>query len=107
MSTTSAAEHESIHRHDRATWGGSIGKVKAIIAQTKHKSWANVSENYASSQAHYAAEILNKALKATNRQQILKEQIQGYVNDLNDAFEKRNSFMLINDQVWDMPYIGQ
>lgn len=100
---TSVAEHESIHRYDKTTWGGTVGEVKAIIGQTKHESWSHVSENFAASEARYAAESLKKALKVKNGR-ISEENAQDYINDLNKSFQGYNSFMLIDDLVYDMPY---
>ena len=86
--------HESLHRYDPQTHGGTIGEVEAIISQTNHKSWNNVPESYRQSQASYAYNSLTKAIP-----KLSKPQIDNYINRLNDAFIGTATFSSENNMV--------
>ena len=75
--------HESRHRYDNSTWGGTIGEVNAILQQTQHPSWFDVTKDFAYSQASYAVRKLNASMDygETNSQTA-----KHYINQLNTAF---------------------
>ncbi len=87
--------HETKHRYDKTTWGGGLGEVNAIIMQTEHKSWDKVSNNFAQSQASYAAGKLNVAL---NRE-ITSSELSSYINQLNTGFAGIAIFTIENGTV--------
>lgn len=79
--------HESRHRYDNSTWGATIGEVNAILQQTQHPSWFDVTKDFAYSQASYAADRLNAAkISPSDKQQKM--------NSLNTAFVGYASFSL-------------
>ena len=86
--------HESLHRYDSKTHGGTIGEVEAIISQTNHKSWNNVPESYRQSQASYASSSLTRAIP-----KLSKSQIDNYINRLNDAFIGTATYSFENNTV--------
>ena len=75
--------HESRHRYDNSTWGSTIGEVNAILQQTQHPSWFDVTKDFAYSQASYAVRKLNASMDygETNSQTA-----KHYINQLNTAF---------------------
>ena len=79
--------HESLHRSDSRTHGGTVGEVEAILQQTKHEAWNKVSDSYLNSQATYAKNSLQLALH-----NLSENQINGYINRLNNAFMGSASF---------------
>jgi hypothetical protein len=86
--------HESTHRYDKSTQGGSIGEVNAIIrTATECPSWNNASDNYIKSQASYAAGMLNDYGYSGNL--IPRNTVQR----LNKAFEGYATFELNNNNV--------
>ena len=86
--------HESLHRYNSNTHGGTIGEVEAIIAQANHKSWDNVPESFRQSQASYASYSFTKAIPTLSQ-----SQINNYINKLNDAFVGTAVFSVINNKV--------
>ncbi len=85
--------HESRHRYDNTTWGGTLGEVNAILQQTAHPSWLGVSETFAQSQASYAAGKLNSYSKGFG------SLINSYVQRLNASFLGVATFTIINKKV--------
>ena len=86
--------HESTHRYDKSTQGGSIGEVNAIIRTAiECPSWNNASDNYIQSQASYAAGRLNDYGYSDNL--IPRNTVQR----LNKAFEGYATFELNNNNV--------
>lgn len=85
--------HESIHRYDSSTHGGSIGEAIAIMRTANEcPAWNNASYNYIQSQASYAAISLNKYIKDNNIP-------NNVVNNLNMAFNGYAIFELNNKRV--------
>ena len=41
-----SAYHENRHRYDSNTHGGTLGEVEAVLQETEHPSWNNVSMNH-------------------------------------------------------------
>ena len=80
--------HESRHRYDPDTQGGTIGEIEAIYQQTKHESWNYVSRDFISSQASYGVKQLQKAIGKRERNLDINAQIQ----KLNDAFVGYGTF---------------
>ncbi len=74
--------HESRHRYDPKTWGGTIGEVEAIYQQSMHESWSLVSTDYIISQSSYGVSCLQKAINNNIKNLNIDEQIE----KLNKAF---------------------
>lgn len=87
--------HESRHRYDATTWGGTIGEVNAILLQTTHESWFGVSDSFAQSQASYAATKLNSALNSF----IELSTAVDYVQKLNNAFWGLSLFSIVDGKL--------
>ena len=85
--------HESRHRYDKTTWGGTIGEVNAILQQTTHPSWLGVSDSFAYSQASYAAGKLNSYPEGS------APLINSYIQRLNASFLGVATFAIINEEV--------
>ena len=82
------AYHESTHRYDSSTLGGTIGEAIAIIrTATECPSWSNASDSYIWSQATYA----KRSLDQYGEKCIIPDDI---VQGLNDAFIGHYSFVL-------------
>ncbi len=89
------AFHESTHRYDSSTHGGSIGEVNAIIKTANDcPAWNSASDDYIQSQASYAARALNSYAK-DNRVAIPNNT----VHNLNGAFKGYAAFEINNNNV--------
>ena len=85
--------HESTHRYDSSTHGGTIGEVNAIIRTANEcPAWTKASDSYIQSQASYAASSLNG-----NRSGIAIP--NSIIKKLNDAFLGCAKFELNNNKV--------
>lgn len=85
--------HESTHRYDKSTHGGTIGEAYAIIRTANEcQAWTLASDNYIYSQASYAANSLNVYSKNNTISNIT-------VQRLNNAFAGYASFELQNNSV--------
>ena len=91
----SVLTHESIHRYNESTLGGTIGEVNAILLQSSCEGWRKTSNNYKRSQANYALLSLNKAIKRGEMDELL---IYKYVSDLNEVFRTENLGFLYNQE---------
>lgn len=98
-----SAYHESRHRYDSNTHGGTLGEVKAVLQETEHPSWSNVSMSYIHAQASYAANRLNEYLKKIRKEEEGNNNngldIKYYVNLLNKAFIGFASFSIEDNTV--------
>lgn len=77
------AFHEQLHETKEYTWGRTIGEVNAVLEEVNHDSWSNVSSDYIRGQAKYAADSLNKFMKA-NKKNI--KTATKYIKKLNETF---------------------
>ena len=75
--------HESLHRYDKTTLGGTIGETNAVLKQTTHPSWKHVSETYKESQAGYAVNSFNNACLGVSGYPLAEK----YAKQLNEAFD--------------------
>ena len=82
--------HESTHRYDSSTLGGTIGEVNAIIRTANEcPAWNSASDEFIQSQASYAAKSLNDYGNFSNND----------VQRLNKAFAGYATFELNNNKV--------
>ena len=82
--------HESTHRYDSSTLGGTIGEVNAIIRTANEcPAWNSASDEFIQSQASYAAKSLNDYGNFSNND----------VQRLNKAFAEYATFELNNNKV--------
>ena len=82
--------HESTHRYDSSTHGGTIGEVNSIIRTASEcPAWYSASDDYIQSQASYAVTSLNS----------YNGNKMDYVNKLNKAFNGLAEFSLQNNRV--------
>lgn len=89
--------HESTHRYDSSTHGGTIGEVNAIMRTAKECSaWSMASDDYIQAQASYAARSLNKYLKDNPVP-------NGIIQNLNSTFDGYATFEL-NDKTVSVNY---
>ena len=85
--------HESTHRYDKSTHGGTIGEVNAIIRTAiECPAWNYASDNYIQSQASYAA----KSLSQYSYNNIIPQDI---FQKLNTAFTGYVTFEIVNNQL--------
>jgi len=82
--------HESTHRYDISTHGGTVGEVNSIIRTASDcPAWYSASDDYIQSQASYAENSLNS----------YNGNKTDYVNKLNKAFNRLAVFSLQNNRV--------
>ena len=87
--------HESTHRYDKSTHGGTIGEVYAIIRTAKEcPAWHFASDNHIQSQASYAARSLNSYVE--NNSVAIPNNV---VQNLNGAFIGYATFEINNNKV--------
>ena len=85
--------HESTHRYDSSTHGGTIGEARAITrTATECPAWNLASDNYIQAQASYAAQSLNKYSNSNTIP-------QNVVQNLNNAFMGYAAFEFNNNHV--------
>ena len=109
-----SAYHENRHRYDSKTHGGTLGETIAVLQETEHPSWNNVSMSYIHAQASYAAESFNNYIKEMkkNKKQYIHINRMHYVKMLNDAFmglahfALRNGFITTQNSLKDVICIG-
>ena len=92
---TSSLYHETRHRYDKSTLLKNIGEVNAILLQTKHPSWDNVTMSFAHSQASYAAMQLNKAYG----NKPYDKSTDDYIKQLNNAFMGICTFLIESNMI--------
>ncbi len=100
---TNSFYHETTHRYDNSTLAKNIGEVNAVLLQTKHPSWNNVTKSFAHSQASYAASQLNENFKCKPNNKIMNE----YVNTFNEAFTGLCTFSIENNMITISNYIDE
>ncbi len=100
---TNSFYHETTHRYDNSTLATNIGEVNAVLLQTKHPSWNNVTKSFAHSQASYAASQLNENFKCKPNNKIMNE----YVNTFNEAFTGLCTFSIENNMITISNYIDE
>ena len=92
---TNSFYHETRHRYDNSTLVKNIGEVNAVLLQTQHPSWNNVTNSFALSQATYAASQLNKALG----NKPYDKSVDNYIEKLNGAFIGICAFSIYNNRI--------